>query len=291
MASIPGTLLRAFTLLMLRIHGSVYIKRGRTGTCGGWTEHRSRSTTGVGRRGARASPMISDRGPCTYSPALSCLLTGTFGMNTGHCVRRVWVSSKGSNKVVNVLRKNDVILCTETVFFDIWAKLEKLTGDGWPFAIFYRKIIKNHYPSTRKHSSRMHTIYCHGHWEGGCVCPGGTCQGMSALGWVSSRREVCVSARGCLPRGCLPRGCMYVCIQAGQGRVCPSTCWDTQPPRRQNLLLFQTSMMSSVTTVRIHHQLRQSEYIISYDSQNTSSVTTVRIHHQLRQSSHSSLFF
>ena len=117
MASIPGTLLRAFMLLMLRIHGSVYIKRGRTGTCGGWTEHRSRSTTGVGRRGAGASPMSTGRGPCTYSPALSCLLTGTFGMNTGHCVRREWVSSKGSNKVVNVLRKNDVILCTEAVFF------------------------------------------------------------------------------------------------------------------------------------------------------------------------------
>ena len=119
MASIPGTLLRAFMLLMLRIHGSVYIKRGRTGTCGGWTEHRSRSTTRVGRRGAGASPMSTGRGPCTYSPALSCLLTGTFGMNTGHCVRREWVSSKGSNKVVNVLRKNDVILCTEAVFFDI----------------------------------------------------------------------------------------------------------------------------------------------------------------------------
>ena len=102
MASIPGTLLTVFMLLMLRIHGSVYIKRGRTGTCGGWTEHHSRSMTRVGNRGAGASLMISDQGPCTYSMALSCLLTGTFGMNTGHCVRRVWVSSKGSNKVVNV---------------------------------------------------------------------------------------------------------------------------------------------------------------------------------------------
>ena len=112
MASIPGTLLRAFTILLLRVHGSVYIKRGRTGTCIGWMEHRLRSTSRVGCCGARASPMILDRGPCTYSPALSCLLTGTFGMNTGHCVRRVWVSLKGSNKVVN-------ILCTEAVVFDI----------------------------------------------------------------------------------------------------------------------------------------------------------------------------
>ena len=45
MASIPGTLLRAFTILLLRVHGSVYIKRGRTGTCIGWMEHRLRSTT------------------------------------------------------------------------------------------------------------------------------------------------------------------------------------------------------------------------------------------------------
>ena len=112
MASIPGTLLRVFTILLLRVHGSVYIKRGRTGTCIGWTEHRLRSTTRVGCCGARASPMIMDRGLCTYSPALSCLLTGPFGMNTGHCVRRVWVSLKGSNKVVN-------ILCTEAVVFDI----------------------------------------------------------------------------------------------------------------------------------------------------------------------------
>ena len=47
---------------------------------------------------------------------MPCLLTRTLLLNTGHCVKRVWVSLKGSNNVVNVFGENDVILCTEAVF-------------------------------------------------------------------------------------------------------------------------------------------------------------------------------
>ena len=74
------------------------------------------------------------------------------------------------------------------------------------------------------HSSRMHTICCSGHQEGGCltggVCPGGCLPGMgvsvqerlprgvSASG-VSARG---VSARGVCPGGCLAEGCLPQCM-------------------------------------------------------------------------------
>ena len=119
--------------------------------------------------------------------------------------------------------------------FYIWAKLEELTGDGWPFTILYRKIIKNHYPSTRKHSSRMYTVHCHGHWEGGlCLprgcLPGDVCPGVCLPGGVSARRGcicVCqgVSPRRVSGRGHLLRGCVSQHALGWDTHTSPWTEW------------------------------------------------------------------
>ena len=148
-------------------------------------------------------------------------------------------------------------------FLDVWAKLEELTGDGWPFAIFYRKIIKNHYPSTRKHSSRMHTIYCHGHWEGGlCLprgyLPGDVCPGVSLF----QEGGVCVcqgvSTQGVSAQGVSAQG-VYVCVYPSWAKegVPQYMLGYTAPPVDRTFYYFRLVWC---------HQLRQSEYIISYDS-------------------------
>ena len=224
MALIPGKFVTAFPLLTLGISGLVYIKKRETmRTCSGWTGHPSWSTTQVGGHGGGIIPTRRAGEVYAYSPTtpICCLMTSTLLLHTGHCVRRVWVSSKGSNKVVN-------ILCTEAVFklrraIFIWAKLESLTRDGWSFAIFYRKISKNHHPSTGKHSSRMRTVHCHGYRVGGCVCPGSACQGMSAQGCLCQgvclpEGGVYVAVRGCLPGGVSPGS---IC----SGAVYPSMHW------------------------------------------------------------------
>ena len=89
-----------------------------------------------------------------------------------------------------------------------------LPGYFWPLVshdLFICHLLP-HKLTTRKHSSRMHTVRCSGcqgevvSAQGGGVCPGGYAQGCVCPGGCLPGWGVC--SGGCLPRGCLPGGCL-----------------------------------------------------------------------------------
>ena len=94
-------------------------------------------------------------------------------------------------------------------------------------------------PATRRHSSRMCTIWCSGCRDGG------VCQGVSAQGGVCLG-SVCPG--GCLPGGVSAQG---VCLPRGLSarRVCAPVHAGIHPPHKQNDKRLWKHYLS-VTTLR-----------------------------------------